>query len=80
MSERTRRQQYMDVYRLFPDEIVGATDIECEDDIRGVSKSPYGIQAPTGYCTQLTVARCSECSLSNYNRDCHNNPIALDNQ
>jgi ribosome-binding protein aMBF1 (putative translation factor) len=30
------------------------------------------------YCTQKSVARCIDCSLSNYGRDCHNNKIEFD--
>lgn len=28
-----------------------------------------------GYCVQETVARCSECSLASYGRDCRNEEI-----
>lgn len=27
------------------------------------------------YCSQMTVKNCRDCSLVNYDRDCHNNPL-----
>ena len=30
------------------------------------------------YCTNSGVESCNECSMVNYRRDCHNNPIAKD--
>lgn len=70
----TRKQLYMQHNNLSADEIVSATDLECEGDLRGITGE--GAYAIKGYCTQPTVERCSMCSLCNYGRDCHNNPVA----
>ena len=32
------------------------------------------------YCTQQSVETCAECSLTNYRKDCMNNPIAEEDQ
>ena len=32
----------------------------------------------TFYCSQLEVNFCRNCSLVNYRRDCHNNPVDYD--
>ena len=70
----TRTELYMAANHLAADEIVGATDLECELDLRGITGG--GAYEITGYCSQPTVTRCSECSLCNYGRDCHNNKVA----
>jgi hypothetical protein len=69
-----RTEMYMAVNKLWPDEIAGATELEMEQDLRGITGD--GHYAMPGYCSQLSVSRCSNCSLTNYGRDCHNNPIA----
>ena len=73
-NNMTRRELYMAVNRLCTDEVAGATELECELDLRGITGE--GAYAIRGYCTQPAVARCSECSLCNYGRDCHNNKVA----
>ena len=73
-TNESRRVLYMTVHGLHPDEIVGATNLECENDLRGITGN--GAYALPGYCSQLTVSQCSECSLCNYGRDCHNNTVA----
>jgi hypothetical protein len=74
MTNLTRRELYMAVNQLHPDEIVGATDLDCENDLRGITgNAAYEIK---GYCSQKKVDRCHNCSLYNYGRDCHNNPAA----
>ena len=72
----TRTALYIAVHDLFPDEIVGATALECEADLRGVTDAGRRGYAIPGYCSQPEVERCSECSLCNYGRDCHNYPVA----
>jgi hypothetical protein len=32
------------------------------------------------YCTQQSVETCEECSLTNYRKDCVNNPIEGEDQ
>ena len=32
------------------------------------------------YCTQQSVETCAECSLTNYRKDCMNNPIEGEDQ
>ena len=71
----SRRDLYIASSGIHPDEIVGATNLECELDLRGITGN--GDYEIPGYCTNKAVARCSECSLCNYGRDCHNNPVAL---
>jgi hypothetical protein len=66
MDYRTRKAQYMDATETFPDELVGATQCDCEEALRRMP----------GFCTQPEVERCSECSLCNYGRDCHNERVA----
>jgi len=61
-----RIEQYMAAYRIYPDECVGATEADCEAEIRRLPN----------YCTQLSVTRCAECSLANYGMDCHGNKVA----
>lgn len=63
---KTRRNQYMQKTGYHPDEIVGATNLECENELRRMD----------GYCTQLGVDRCLNCSLCSYDRDCHNAIVA----
>jgi len=70
----TRRELYMAANKLYPDEIPGATELECELDLRGITGS--GAYAIKGYCSQQAVARCSECAMCNYGRDCHNHKVA----
>jgi hypothetical protein len=70
----TRTELYMTANHLSPDEIVSATGLDCERDIRGITGE--GAYAIAGYCSQPTVERCSLCSLCNYGLDCHNNPVA----
>lgn len=70
----TRKDLYMTANNLMADEIVGATELECELDLRGITGG--GAYAIKGYCTQPSVERCSMCSLCNYGRDCHNNKVA----
>ena len=71
----TRHQLYMSANGLSADEIVGATALSCERDLRGLTGG--GEYAMAGYCSQLTVDRCSNCSLCNYGRDCHNHDVAI---
>ncbi len=59
----------------FPDEMPGATELECELDLRGLTGE--GAYEIAGYCTQKGVERCAVCSLTNYGRDCHNNRLAV---
>lgn len=72
---RNRRDQYRTIHGLMPEETAGATDLECEMDLRGLAGG--GAYALPGYCSQMAVPRCSECSLCNYGRDCHNQPVAI---
>jgi len=65
-ADAPRPEQYA-IYRNLADECYGASDQEYEDAIRA--------EIP-GYCSQLSVRRCSECSLCNYGRDCHGAKIA----
>lgn len=74
---KDRKDQYMAIHKLWPDEIAGSTDLDCEMDLRGIGRNDYAIK---DYCTQLTVDRCANCSLCNYGRDCHNNPVARDEE
>ena len=69
-----RKELYMTANKLMADEIVSATDLECELDLRGITGG--GAYEITGYCSQKSVPRCSECSLCNYGLDCHNNKVA----
>ena len=69
-----RKTLYMAANNLTPDEIAGASELDCELDIRGITGG--GQYAIDGYCTNLKVDRCSNCSLCNYGLDCHNNPVA----
>ena len=71
-----RRELYMYYHKLTPDEIVGATELDCELDIRGITGG--GDYAIPNYCTNLAVKRCTECPLRNYIFDCHNNIVARD--
>jgi len=70
----SRKSLYMQANKLYPGEIAGATELECEQDIRGITGE--GAYAIAGYCTQPSVARCSACSLCSYGLDCHNNKVA----
>ena len=70
----SRTELYMVTNHLAPDEIVSATALECEQDLRGITgEGAYEIE---GYCSQKSVGRCSECRLCNNGRDCHNNDVA----
>lgn len=74
IANMTRREVYAAYTGVYPDEMAGATDLECELDLRGLTgEGAYGIK---GYCSQQSVERCAVCSLCNYGRDCHNNRIA----
>lgn len=73
-NNMTRRELYCYSNQLMTDEILGASDLDCELDIRGITGD--GAYEIKGYCTQKSVDRCRNCSLCNYNRDCHNNIIA----
>ena len=66
MSNRT--SLYCALTGYYPDECAGASHLELENEIR---------TTVTDYCSQRSISRCSECSLCNYGRDCHNNPVAL---
>ncbi|HAV56622.1 MAG TPA: hypothetical protein DCX45_03670 [Acinetobacter junii] len=70
----TRRELYMSTWDTHPDEMIGATDLDCENDLRGLTGD--GAYRIDGYCSQPNVDRCSNCSLCNYGRDCHNNKVA----
>ena len=76
MKTLTRKDLYLIYHRLTPEEIAGASDIEIELDIRGITGD--GCYEIPNYCTNKSVYRCSECYLANYNRDCHNNIVAKD--
>lgn len=65
MSNRT--SLYCSLTGYSPDECAGASHLELEIEIRKTES----------YCSQQTESRCSECSLCNYGRDCHNNPVAV---
>ena len=61
-----RKELYMLYFKLTQEEVMKKSELDCELDIRKIPN----------YCTNLSVPRCSECSLTNYNRDCHNNIVA----
>ena len=69
-----RTELYMMANKVMADEIAGATNLECERDIRGITGE--GAYAIKGYCSHPNVARCAVCSLCNYGLDCHNNQVA----
>jgi len=71
-----RTDLYLTANHLHADEIVSATEIEMENDLRDVGDGEGSGYSIPGYCTQKTVKRCSACSLCNYGRDCHNNQVA----
>ena len=62
----TRKEQYAAMRQVWPDETAGLTDLEAEAGIRA---------EVDGYCTRKELAKCQDCSLVNYGRDCHNNRI-----
>ena len=69
-----RKSLYLVAWDLTPDEIVGATELDCELDLRGITAN--GTYALKDYCSNPNVDRCSNCSLCNYGFDCHNNKVA----
>jgi hypothetical protein len=71
---RTRIEQYMDVNNIYPDEVVGASELDAELDIRGITgRGEYAIP---GYCSRLDVDRCTNCPLHHNGLDCHGHPVA----
>ena len=65
-STMNRKEVYMAAAGVFPDEIVSATELECENELRTAA----------GYCDRRDVTRCAACPLSHDGRDCHNNKVA----
>lgn len=64
-STMNRKEVYMATTGIFPDEIVGATALECENELRTAN-----------YCDRRDVTRCAACPLCREGRDCHNNKVA----